>query len=454
MPTRILIATTQGPVEVQRITEEDPEVNSVVCLAGKAAALPISSAYNSFVRDPTGVIQKNFGHSAYRVDVSAPVDDGFSWQLGVFVAHAFAAEEKLLSGGPTQVRTIFVTGEVDRDLNVLPVDHVPVKLEKLARALSEGQVERDLLSIYLPSENAAQIEESWLIEIGLGPDVCRVVSVARVADLLNDLGLDEGPGPNPSRGSRDITTVLPSVPTAAPIRMFKWGLGIAAGLAIFALGSLAVLGSTFADWIELASAGKYQELETALEKEGSGTFKSRLFHRYLQWSHSNAVTVLVWEKRPPKGLSCKSVHFGMVKAESHLVKQQSGFIFAPSSLHNLCGLVIRATSENSEAYLWGRYEWWASDRPLKDEMPVLVGPRFGALRWPVNIPPRAQRGAVIRIVVVAADLPVDGAKDWMANKLSLARDDGDLEYLSRRLERLGITLLTFRHAWNGWASRF
>ena len=74
-----------------------------------------------------------------------------------------------------------------------------------------------------------------------------------------------------------------------------------------------------------------------------------------------------------------------------------------------------------------------------------VGPRSGALRWSVNILPRAQRGAVIRIVVVAADSPVNGTKDWMADQFSLARDDGDLENFSRRLARLGITLLTFRH---------
>ena len=146
-PTRVLIATTQGPVEVQRITEEDPEVNSVVCLGGKAVALPISSAYDSFVRDPTGVIQKYFGHSAYRVDVAAAVDDGFSWQLGVFAAHAFAQDGNLVSGGSEPGRTIFTTGEVDRDLNILPVDHVPEKLKKLAQALSEGQVAHTTLKL-------------------------------------------------------------------------------------------------------------------------------------------------------------------------------------------------------------------------------------------------------------------------------------------------------------------
>ncbi|HJP53297.1 MAG TPA: hypothetical protein QF556_01070, partial [Rhodospirillales bacterium] len=85
---RVYIATTQGPSEVQRIAEEDPKVRSVVCLDGTSEALPISAAYDAFVRKPTGVIEKNFGHSVYRLDVSERISDGKSWQLGFFAAHA------------------------------------------------------------------------------------------------------------------------------------------------------------------------------------------------------------------------------------------------------------------------------------------------------------------------------------------------------------------------------
>ena len=95
----VYIATTIKPVAIQRITEEDPEVNSVICLAGKAISLPISGAYNAFVRNPTGVIQRDFGHSAYRIDVSGKIEDGYSWQLGVFVAHALKRAARLVPPG-------------------------------------------------------------------------------------------------------------------------------------------------------------------------------------------------------------------------------------------------------------------------------------------------------------------------------------------------------------------
>ncbi len=54
---RLFILTTDGPVEVQRITAEDPSVKSVICLDGRAVSLPISPDYEAFVRTPTGVVE-------------------------------------------------------------------------------------------------------------------------------------------------------------------------------------------------------------------------------------------------------------------------------------------------------------------------------------------------------------------------------------------------------------
>jgi len=57
MSITVYILTTQGPVRIQRITEEQTGIQSVICLDGRAQALPISSRYDAFVRNPTGVIE-------------------------------------------------------------------------------------------------------------------------------------------------------------------------------------------------------------------------------------------------------------------------------------------------------------------------------------------------------------------------------------------------------------
>ncbi|MEP1325849.1 hypothetical protein [Nisaea sp.] len=128
---RVLIATTRGPVEVQNIARENPAVRSVICVGGAFTALPVSPAYDAFVREPTGVVERMTGHPVYRTDVAAPIEAGESWQLGMFLAHAFQLSGVLAKPDDVAGKTILVTGGLDRELNVTPVSHVA---EKLARA--------------------------------------------------------------------------------------------------------------------------------------------------------------------------------------------------------------------------------------------------------------------------------------------------------------------------------
>ena len=125
---RVLIATTRGPVEIQNIAQENPSVRSVICVGGAFTALPISPAYDAFVREPTGVVERMTGHPVYRTDVAAPIEAGESWQLGLFLAHAFHLSGALAKHGELADKTILVTGGLDRNLNVTPVLHIDRKL--------------------------------------------------------------------------------------------------------------------------------------------------------------------------------------------------------------------------------------------------------------------------------------------------------------------------------------
>jgi hypothetical protein len=93
---RVLIPTTRGPVEVVRLTEEDPAIGRcVACIGGTTETADIAAAYHAFVVRPTGLIERLFGHSCYRLDVSARIDAGSSWQLAVLAAHALYAAGRL-----------------------------------------------------------------------------------------------------------------------------------------------------------------------------------------------------------------------------------------------------------------------------------------------------------------------------------------------------------------------
>ena len=127
---RIYIATTEGPAEIQRLAEEDPEVRSVVCFNGTCEALPISPGYDAFVRKPTGVIERLFAHPVYRMDVSQRICEGRSWQLGALAAHALKAEGKLAGKDDQCDHILWITGEVDNELKVHEVEDVPEKLRQ------------------------------------------------------------------------------------------------------------------------------------------------------------------------------------------------------------------------------------------------------------------------------------------------------------------------------------
>ncbi|TAN62582.1 MAG: hypothetical protein EPN20_10835 [Magnetospirillum sp.] len=190
--SRVLIATTRGPSAVQRITAEDAEVKSVVCLDGKAMSLPISAAYEHFVRYPTGVIEHHFGHPSFRLDVEHPIEDGASWQLGVFIAHALAASGALAGKGTPCGRLIWCTGEVDHDLAVRPVEHVAEKIERSEAVLRAAVASGTPVWVVLPRGNRSEAAPPWLADLR---DQVRIVAVGDVAEACRALGLAMAPPP-------------------------------------------------------------------------------------------------------------------------------------------------------------------------------------------------------------------------------------------------------------------
>jgi hypothetical protein len=142
---RVLIATTDGPSEVQRVGREDADLQSVICLNGKAHPLPISRAYDTFVRKPTGIVERRTGHPVYRTDVSQPITHGHSWQVGLLMAHILHNSDQLARPGADVRLTLWATGEVDQDFVLHPVQEISTKI---ARSQSESWSNRIGTSIW------------------------------------------------------------------------------------------------------------------------------------------------------------------------------------------------------------------------------------------------------------------------------------------------------------------
>src|ERR1700760_2917173 len=156
---RVLIATTNGPVEVLLLTEEDAAVGRcVACIGGTTETADIASAYHAFVVRPTGIIESRFGHSCYRLDVSGRIDAGLSWQLGVLAAHALLAAGRLSSAGEAHDGVLWATGSVRAEgLTIGSVSHVRQKLESSIAGLQSVAAAGDRVVLAVPEANAADI---------------------------------------------------------------------------------------------------------------------------------------------------------------------------------------------------------------------------------------------------------------------------------------------------------
>jgi hypothetical protein len=151
----VLIPTTRHAVKVMSITAEAPNIRSVVCLNETYQALPISAGYEQFVRRPTGIIEKLLGPSAYRVDVSAPITQGDSWQLGLALAHILKYNDELVDhGGGT---LIWASGEVDSQLRVNSVDHIAAKIEASREILQSAKENGQRVIFLIAKENLSDL---------------------------------------------------------------------------------------------------------------------------------------------------------------------------------------------------------------------------------------------------------------------------------------------------------
>ena len=410
---RVFIATTEGPAEVQRITEEEPNVQSVVCLDGKALALPISRDYDAFVRVPTGVVEAAYGHAAFRLDVSHPISGGMSWQLGAFAAHALFAAERLAQKSQAAEQAIWLTGEVDHDLKVGPVEDFVRKIERSAPLFAELAEAGTPITLFVPHDSLAELDPTWPNDRGLGKGVTQIVPVREASEVLAFLKLAAaGPG-SPRRA--------PSRRLRSPV---SWALGAGGALALTAAamwwhqgGSLSALGTLPPLW-----TGARTPVELA------------------------AVEV----RAPPEG-TCAAVRFGTAEPEITEVVLASDRRTVTRGAGRLCGLEVRVTNGGEAARVWVFAARAGEAAAALHTRTLLEGRAVAAeetVRLEVRVPPRMTEALVHRFAVVAL---TSGAAERRRELAELAGRLGEdlsvdaWQELMRSLERAGFEPIRRSH---------
>jgi hypothetical protein len=199
MKTHIFIATTQGLVAVQNITPiDDEDISSVVSVNGTSTTANISSSYHNFVKKGVGIIHQMFGACSYRVDISARIDQGNSWQVAMYLAHLAQSKGLLGNGDVSQGDTVIcATGEVNTtNLQVLAVSEVSLKLKLAQTQLDQWTLLGAKVQFLVPQNNQSEVEKNTY---------CLLISdLKQAAAVLPDITQNQ---PSPDIRNRKLVSI-------------------------------------------------------------------------------------------------------------------------------------------------------------------------------------------------------------------------------------------------------
>ncbi|HAU28608.1 MAG TPA: hypothetical protein DCW68_00640 [Rhodospirillaceae bacterium] len=427
---RVVVATTEGPSEILRLTPEDPDVRSVACLGGKAIPLPISKAYDAFVREPTGVIARAFGHEAFRLDVSAPIDDGLSWQLPVFAAHALLAAQRLAMPGKAGDHVLWLTGEVDRDLRVLPVAHCLAKLDRSRTFFAESMAAGARVTVFLPQGNAMDIGACWAKRNGLDPERLRIVPVVSMEEVLQALGLAQKTGA--SRASR---LALPELLR----RNARAAWSLVAVFMVFA-GMALTWHMGISDWESLRRGGQFRGLDVQLSVGG---ILARGYETWLASQVPADISLGIDAVRAKDGRICPDAARAE-RADYEIRPAPEGMALLAEGL---CGLEFSMKSPEESLYLWPfvqdmKTRAFLARRPRAQD--AGGSPQGKDLALALALPDDIrQQGLSCQMGILAARAPVAEAADWVMMELAAHPEENYAarwDALREKLRRRGILL--------------
>lgn len=407
MPITVYILTTQGPVRIQRIAEEQTGIQSVMCLDGRSQALPISSRYDAFVRNPTGVIERATGHGAYRVDVDAVIDAGDSWQLGIYIAHITDEIDV-----PEDIH-IFATGEIDRDLNIRSVGHVDEKMDRAAEVLNGLREAGKKFHVFVPGHSLEEVT---------GNNPYSVTQVEHVDVVFEQLGLKH-PLPssriiNVGKGEAAGSTVMR--------RLLLIGLSLMALTGLFLWTPLA--------WVGLANDGKVLELESAIADEGStffGRYQQSTFFFIQNFNQPERVELEL------KGEVSLALVPGACEQDS--TRRQAAWDGKVSALETICGLIVKAENREIGSVIVGRMGYWPNGlgQGSKPERTMRGSAGVNGHAWKLKFENFPNKGTVVRMVILQGLAAPVGSQPWYATLLSEPTTSSAFDEAKSRIERLG-----------------
>ncbi|MFP6743044.1 MAG: hypothetical protein VCD33_15695 [Alphaproteobacteria bacterium] len=428
----------------------------------------------------SGVIEREFGPfepGAFRLDVADKIVDGDSWQLAAFVAHALDAKNRLAAPDDDATAAILLTGRVDYDLNVLPVEFVAKKLAASRdefTSLVEGGVP---VWVFVHTENLADTDASSL------PDGVDIVGADTTAKMLETVAAIQSPNSGPPAvrqggGLPDTLDPVPEKPRLAANVILVLLIAIAAAVIWYPRIAPHFMASPPAATVEIVASVEEApaedmapepaaetddteqadmavvseaEAQTPTTKEEPAAPEAASPVEALPDSETPVikepvvavlghVEITLFGRHAPGGKTCPAVHFGSAVAVLVAIAPKGPNAFETSPHDGLCGIEFAVENIGEPRYLSavlqvtsGRF--LDTPRPpagLNGDLPVA-----GRETWALDILYRMARDLEYRIVVLASETASAEDAAWL--KAQSDWDDALTALVARGVEVVWTT---------------
>ncbi|MFP6756937.1 MAG: hypothetical protein VCC99_01780 [Alphaproteobacteria bacterium] len=177
----VYILTTRAPVRIEAIhARRVPPRSEITVGQDYSQRLAATKDYDLFVSN-AGPVGQAFAVPAgdcFRLQVEAAFDDGNSWELACFIAHALARHGRFAAAGDEVDEIILASGRVDLAFDVGAVEHLKLKLDA-AREIIAGWHEQGVpVTLMLPAADS----DGASVTVADGAETVFCADVAAVMD--------------------------------------------------------------------------------------------------------------------------------------------------------------------------------------------------------------------------------------------------------------------------------
>lgn len=425
MKTRIYIGTPSGPVQVERIWREEGIAESMVCLKRTTEIVPIGAGYDAFVKRPSGIIEREFGPfeaGAFRLELAASINQGKSWQLAVFAAHALARDGLLAGPDEAFERALWLTGQVDNDLKVGGVTQVPEKIHAALDELDALAKAGKQVVIYVPEENAQALAGASL------PPAIEAHAVTTAANILDAIGTSSPPHAAATQTAGVDRSTAPAVDRHRHKRAALGFVFLILGAAVVAAGVI-LPGQLTEDKTVPPAAEAIQETpaaaepEPAPEPEATSAAVAPAVAEVEPVAEvtpppetapadiASAPDISISEVHPTTGSGCPAVHFGADRGVTVEISATPAGDFTSAAAGDLCALEFTLAPAPGQPYMAAAIELLSGRYVANDPMPTALRggqPISAPVTWRINLPLRMKAPFEYKMHLVSAAREIPG----------------------------------------------